>query len=57
MSTGSAPSVTAYIATRPFLEEHVRARLRTMPNVTLLDEHDIVALTSTPDHHRVTAHG
>ena len=25
-----------------------------MPNVTLLDEHDIVELTSTPDHHRVT---
>jgi 2-polyprenyl-6-methoxyphenol hydroxylase-like FAD-dependent oxidoreductase len=54
VSTGSAPSVTAYLATRPFLEEHVRARLRTMPNVSLLDEHDIVGLTSTPDHHRVT---
>jgi 2-polyprenyl-6-methoxyphenol hydroxylase-like FAD-dependent oxidoreductase len=54
VSTGSAPSATAYLATRPFLEEHVRARLRTMPNVSLLDEHDIVGLTSTPDHHRVT---
>ena len=52
--TGSAPSFTAYLATRPFLEEHVRARLRTIPNVTLLDEHDIVELTSTPNHHRVT---
>ncbi|MEB3982645.1 FAD-dependent monooxygenase [Mycobacterium sp. 663a-19] len=51
---GSATSVTAYLATRPFLEEHVRARLRTIPNVTLLDEHDIVELTATPDNHRVT---
>ncbi|OMC49494.1 2-polyprenyl-6-methoxyphenol hydroxylase-like oxidoreductase [Mycobacterium sp. IS-2888] len=52
--TGSATSVTAYLATRPFIEEHVRGRLRGVPNVTLLDEHDIVQLTSTPDHHRVT---
>jgi 2-polyprenyl-6-methoxyphenol hydroxylase-like FAD-dependent oxidoreductase len=51
---GSATSVTAYLATRPFLEEHVRTRLRTIPNVTLLDERDIVELTATPDHHRVT---
>jgi 2-polyprenyl-6-methoxyphenol hydroxylase-like FAD-dependent oxidoreductase len=52
--TGSATSVTAYLATRPFLEDHVRARLRTIPNVALLEEHDIVELTATPDHHRVT---
>ena len=52
--TGSATSVNAYLATRPFLEEHVRARLRTIPNVTLLGEHDIVELTAAPDHHRVT---
>jgi 2-polyprenyl-6-methoxyphenol hydroxylase-like FAD-dependent oxidoreductase len=52
--TGSAKAFTAYGATRPFLEDHVRARLRAIPNVTLLDEHDIVALTSTPDQRRVT---
>src|ERR1700739_728530 len=52
--TGRATSVTTYFATRPFLEEHVRARLRAIPNVTLLDEHDIVEWTATPDHHRVT---
>ncbi|WP_211243949.1 FAD-dependent oxidoreductase [Mycobacterium genavense] len=51
---GSAPSFTAYIATRPFLEDHVRARLRSIPNITLLDEHDIVDLTATPDRRRVT---
>src|SRR5580693_4581159 len=37
--TGSATSLTLYLASRPFLEEHVRARLRSIPNVTLLDEH------------------
>ncbi|MCV7410924.1 2-polyprenyl-6-methoxyphenol hydroxylase-like oxidoreductase [Mycobacterium florentinum] len=52
--SGSATGCTAYLATRPFLEDHVRARLRTIGNVTLLDEHDIVELTATPDHHRVT---
>jgi len=52
--TGSATSFTAYCATRPFLEEHVYTRVRSIPNVTLLDEHDIVELTATADHHRVT---
>ncbi len=52
--SGSANSLTAYCATRPFLEEHVRARVLSIPNVTLLDEHDIVELTATLDHHRVT---
>jgi 2-polyprenyl-6-methoxyphenol hydroxylase-like FAD-dependent oxidoreductase len=53
-STGSATSFTAYFVTRPFLEAHVRGRVRNIANVTLLDEHDIVALTSTPDHRRIT---
>jgi 2-polyprenyl-6-methoxyphenol hydroxylase-like FAD-dependent oxidoreductase len=51
--TGSAPSFTFYSTTRPFLEDHVRARLSGIPNVTLLDEHYIVALISTPDGRRV----
>jgi len=54
VSTGSARSFNVYLVTRPFLEEHVRGRLRNIPNVALLDEHDIVALTSTPDHRRIT---
>jgi 2-polyprenyl-6-methoxyphenol hydroxylase-like FAD-dependent oxidoreductase len=52
--SGSAPSFKAYSATRPFLEDHVRARLRDIPGVVLLDEHYIVALDSTPDRRRVT---
>jgi 2-polyprenyl-6-methoxyphenol hydroxylase-like FAD-dependent oxidoreductase len=52
--SGGAPSFAAYLATRPFLEEHVRARLRRIANVTLLDDHDIVDLTTTQDRRRVT---
>ena len=52
--TGSAPSFTAFLATRPFLEEHVRARLRGIANVTLLEDHDVVELIATSDWHRVT---
>jgi 2-polyprenyl-6-methoxyphenol hydroxylase-like FAD-dependent oxidoreductase len=47
--SGSAPSFTVYSATRPFLEDHVRSRLRGIPGVTLLDEHYTVGLISTPD--------
>ncbi|HZD68279.1 MAG TPA: FAD-binding monooxygenase [Actinomycetes bacterium] len=39
---------------RPFLEGHVRARVRALPNVTLLDRCDVVGLAATPDHRRVT---
>jgi 2-polyprenyl-6-methoxyphenol hydroxylase-like FAD-dependent oxidoreductase len=52
--TGSAASFTAYLVTRPFLEDRVRARLRNIPNVTLLDECDVVALTAMRDHRRIT---
>lgn len=52
--SGGAPSFAAHLATRPFLEEHVRARLRRLPGVTLLDDHDVVDLTTTPDRRRIT---
>jgi 2-polyprenyl-6-methoxyphenol hydroxylase-like FAD-dependent oxidoreductase len=51
--SGSAPSFTFHSATRPFLEDHVRARVREIPGVTLLGEHHIVALKATPDGRRV----
>jgi 2-polyprenyl-6-methoxyphenol hydroxylase-like FAD-dependent oxidoreductase len=41
-------------ASRPFLEAHVRARVRALPNVTLLDRRDVVGLATTPDGRRVT---
>jgi 2-polyprenyl-6-methoxyphenol hydroxylase-like FAD-dependent oxidoreductase len=41
-------------ASRPLLEAHVRARVRALPNVTLLDRCDVVGLATTPDGRRVT---
>src|SRR6185312_15518358 len=47
-------SLATYVPSRPLLEFHVRRRLRALPNVALLDGHDVVDLTSTPDRDRVT---
>ena len=41
-------------ASRPFLEAHVRARVRAHPNVTFLDCCDVVGLATSPDNRRVT---
>jgi len=52
--TGSAETFTAYLATRPFHEYHVRRRVSALPNITLLNDHDVVDLTSTKDHSLIT---
>jgi 2-polyprenyl-6-methoxyphenol hydroxylase-like FAD-dependent oxidoreductase len=54
VSTGSAQDFNAYVLTRPFLEYHVRRRVRAVGNVTLLDDYDVVELRSTPDRGRIT---
>jgi 2-polyprenyl-6-methoxyphenol hydroxylase-like FAD-dependent oxidoreductase len=41
-------------ASRPFLEGHLRTRVRALPNVTFLDRCDIVGVSTTPDGRRVT---
>jgi 2-polyprenyl-6-methoxyphenol hydroxylase-like FAD-dependent oxidoreductase len=41
-------------ASRPFLESHVRARVRALRNVAFLDRCDIGGLAATPDGRRVT---
>jgi 2-polyprenyl-6-methoxyphenol hydroxylase-like FAD-dependent oxidoreductase len=41
-------------ASRPFLEGRVRARVRALPNVRLVDRCDVVGLATTPDRLRVT---
>jgi 2-polyprenyl-6-methoxyphenol hydroxylase-like FAD-dependent oxidoreductase len=43
-----------YQPSRPFLEQHVRRRLRAIENVTILDGRDVAGLTSTADRKRVT---
>jgi 2-polyprenyl-6-methoxyphenol hydroxylase-like FAD-dependent oxidoreductase len=47
-----AEPLTSYLATRPFLETHVRRRLWAMGNVTILDGHDVVEMIA-PDPSRV----
>lgn len=47
------PLTTSY-QSRPFLEDHVRRRVRAIPNVKVMDEHDVVELTCTQDLGRVT---
>ncbi len=39
---------------RPFLEWNLRRRVRAVPNVTILEGHDVAGLTATPDRTRVT---
>jgi 2-polyprenyl-6-methoxyphenol hydroxylase-like FAD-dependent oxidoreductase len=41
-------------ASRPVLEGRVRARVRALPNVRLVDRCDVVGLATTPDRRRVT---
>lgn len=47
-------SIVNYYGSRPFLEGHVRRRLRGLANVTIRDGHDVASLTATPDGRRVT---
>src|SRR5262249_35704087 len=42
------------MASRPFLEGHVRVRVRDVPNVTLVERTDVIAVTATIDRRRVT---
>jgi 2-polyprenyl-6-methoxyphenol hydroxylase-like FAD-dependent oxidoreductase len=46
--------LVALCLSRPFLEGHVHARVRALPNVRFLDACDIVGLATTPDGRRVT---
>jgi len=39
---------------RPFLEGHVRTRLRALPEITLVEGSDIASLMTTPDRRRIT---
>jgi 2-polyprenyl-6-methoxyphenol hydroxylase-like FAD-dependent oxidoreductase len=47
-------AVALYMPSRPFLECHVRRRLRALQNVTILTGHDVAELTSTANQNRVT---
>jgi hypothetical protein len=52
-----APSPTGLLcvsAARPVLESHVRSGVEALPEVRLLERHDIVGLVTSPDDTRVT---
>jgi 2-polyprenyl-6-methoxyphenol hydroxylase-like FAD-dependent oxidoreductase len=46
--------LVAILASRPFLEGHVREAVMGLPNVVLVDGHDVCDLTATADRRRVT---
>jgi 2-polyprenyl-6-methoxyphenol hydroxylase-like FAD-dependent oxidoreductase len=47
-------AMTMYVPSRPFLECHVRRRLRAVPNVTILSGLDAAEMTPSADGNRVT---
>jgi 2-polyprenyl-6-methoxyphenol hydroxylase-like FAD-dependent oxidoreductase len=51
---GFQSSDAFYCQSRPFLEGHCRRRLRAIPNVALLDGHDVDGLTSNADGSHIT---
>jgi 2-polyprenyl-6-methoxyphenol hydroxylase-like FAD-dependent oxidoreductase len=53
-SSPSALSMSISFVSRPFLEWNVRRRVRSIPNVTFLEGHDVVDLIVTPTCDRVT---
>jgi 2-polyprenyl-6-methoxyphenol hydroxylase-like FAD-dependent oxidoreductase len=57
LRSGTIPdpeSLVIYYAHRPFLEWSVLRRVRGIPNVEIVEGHDVVSLTSTPQRDRVT---
>jgi 2-polyprenyl-6-methoxyphenol hydroxylase-like FAD-dependent oxidoreductase len=57
VQSGSAEglrALRAYTPSRPFLESHIRRRVRAIPNIAFLDNHDVVDVTSNTSRDRVT---
>ncbi len=53
--SGTAPNpAVVFFPSRPVLEWNVRRRVRGIANVRLLEAHDVIGLTATPDRRRVT---
>ena len=46
---GDPAALALYMASRPFLEFHLRRRVKDLPNVTLLDGHDVVEPVAAAD--------
>src|SRR6202012_5264670 len=42
-------ALALHLASRPFVEFHLRRRVKALPNVTFLDGHDVTELITTAD--------
>jgi 2-polyprenyl-6-methoxyphenol hydroxylase-like FAD-dependent oxidoreductase len=51
---GHLPQAITYQASRPYLEAHVRARVRALPTVEIVDRCEVVGLVATAARDRVT---
>lgn len=49
----ASTGLTVLSASRPFLESHVRSRVRALPAVRIAERCDVTGLVATPDGHRV----
>jgi 2-polyprenyl-6-methoxyphenol hydroxylase-like FAD-dependent oxidoreductase len=54
VQSGSLEGLRAYTPSRPFLESHARRRVRAIPNIELVDNHDVVDVTSNTSRDRIT---
>ena len=54
VQSGSFEGLRAYTPSRPFLESHVRRRVRAIPNIAFLDNHDVVDVTTNTSRDRIT---
>jgi 2-polyprenyl-6-methoxyphenol hydroxylase-like FAD-dependent oxidoreductase len=54
VQSGSLEGLTAYTPSRPFLESHIRRRVRAIPNIAFLDNHDVADLTCNTSRDRIT---
>ena len=50
----AATGASSILASRPFIEGHVRRRVRALPDVDVIDRCDVLALTASADRGRVT---
>jgi 2-polyprenyl-6-methoxyphenol hydroxylase-like FAD-dependent oxidoreductase len=54
VQSGSIEGLRAYTPSRPFLESHIRRRVRSIPNIAFLDNHDVVDVTSNTSRDHIT---
>src|ERR1700733_5468538 len=54
VQSGSLNGLRGFSPSRPFLESHVRRRVRAVSNIAFLDNHDVMDFTSNASRDRIT---